>query len=660
VRIDRVRIDGFGRFEHLDLALGSGLNVLHGPNEAGKSTLLAFVRAVLFGFERKSSPARYEPVGGSSIGGELHLLTRQGPMIVRRTGSPRRYDGQLALRGPAGELLEEARLADALGGIGRDLYYQVFAFGLDELSSFEALAEQGSVSEALFAAGMQGAQRLPYAGKVLREGADALFTPRGQKPELSLLLKDLDSTQAALRTLGDRPAEHSQRVRRLEEVEAELVSFEERAAAASARRDELRRLASALEDLSRLDRVEAELASLPALDGFPEQGAARLEELLERQAQARAEVDERLAEQAALEEVLEVLGAEPPVASRQAEVRAALNGFTARAQARRALPAKWAALDERQRQAAEQLRGLGLSLDAGGLLALELSEREKGELLAFRDGLREARARIASAEERVRVVAGERDRLTEDQHRIGAERDRLSGGQAADLRRRQAALSRIEPARSELRRVSDGLRERASQEEARRAQTAPAPREVFPAWLGAAASVALLALAGASAWALDRRAAPWALGAAALLVLLLGLLQRRAAGSFRESAAAHRQREGWRAAELQRLTAERHALSREQAGARQVLATAEVEAGVAPGADAGALALHGQELAETLREIEIRERLSTELDALAARASRAVAAHQRLSAELAGVRDEAAALEAELARRPWRPSWPDG
>ncbi len=64
LRIDRLRVDGFGHFRQHELDLRPGMNLLFGQNEAGKSTLLAFVRAMLFGFERRaSSPRRVRSVG---------------------------------------------------------------------------------------------------------------------------------------------------------------------------------------------------------------------------------------------------------------------------------------------------------------------------------------------------------------------------------------------------------------------------------------------------------------------------------------------------------------------------------------------------------------------------------------------------------------------
>lgn len=49
--IDGWWVDGFGCLHDHEVAgLGTGVTVVVGANEAGKSTLLGFLRAVLFGF----------------------------------------------------------------------------------------------------------------------------------------------------------------------------------------------------------------------------------------------------------------------------------------------------------------------------------------------------------------------------------------------------------------------------------------------------------------------------------------------------------------------------------------------------------------------------------------------------------------------------------
>ncbi|MBW8884897.1 MAG: AAA family ATPase, partial [Planctomycetia bacterium] len=50
MRIKRIEIDGFGVWKGLALEeLSDQATVIYGPNEAGKTTLMQFVRAVLYG-----------------------------------------------------------------------------------------------------------------------------------------------------------------------------------------------------------------------------------------------------------------------------------------------------------------------------------------------------------------------------------------------------------------------------------------------------------------------------------------------------------------------------------------------------------------------------------------------------------------------------------
>jgi uncharacterized protein YhaN len=64
MRIVRLRLDRFGHFQNvaLDFSEGSPLAVVVGPNEAGKSTLLHAIRALLFGFPHQTPyDFRFEP-----------------------------------------------------------------------------------------------------------------------------------------------------------------------------------------------------------------------------------------------------------------------------------------------------------------------------------------------------------------------------------------------------------------------------------------------------------------------------------------------------------------------------------------------------------------------------------------------------------------------
>ena len=72
MRILNLHINGFGKLQNRDFSFDSGLNVVYGQNEAGKSTLHTFIRGMLFGIEKQRGRAskndlysKYEPWEGS-------------------------------------------------------------------------------------------------------------------------------------------------------------------------------------------------------------------------------------------------------------------------------------------------------------------------------------------------------------------------------------------------------------------------------------------------------------------------------------------------------------------------------------------------------------------------------------------------------------------
>lgn len=81
----------FGRLENETLSLSSGLNVIHAPNEGGKSTWTTFLRVMLYGLNtRDRSPnaekRRYMPWSGSAMQGRMDLSAAAGDLtIIRRT-----------------------------------------------------------------------------------------------------------------------------------------------------------------------------------------------------------------------------------------------------------------------------------------------------------------------------------------------------------------------------------------------------------------------------------------------------------------------------------------------------------------------------------------------------------------------------------------------
>lgn len=70
MKIERIEIDGFGCHKDLSLSFREDFNLLCGKNESGKSTILAFVETILYGFEGDGRNF-WRPWNGGPFGGTL-------------------------------------------------------------------------------------------------------------------------------------------------------------------------------------------------------------------------------------------------------------------------------------------------------------------------------------------------------------------------------------------------------------------------------------------------------------------------------------------------------------------------------------------------------------------------------------------------------------
>lgn len=134
--IEQLNIDAFGKMRNVRMRFESGLTVIYGANESGKSTLMAFVRAMLYGMNGRSASLqlndrkRCMPWGAVSMGGSLRLRDGSSIYEIQRTfGQTKKSDicrvtdvltGEI-LPVPAGEEpgqvllgIDEAMFADTL------------------------------------------------------------------------------------------------------------------------------------------------------------------------------------------------------------------------------------------------------------------------------------------------------------------------------------------------------------------------------------------------------------------------------------------------------------------------------------------------------------------------------------------------------------------
>lgn len=258
----RFQVDGFGVWRDLTLdGLDPGLNVLVAPNEGGKTTLMSFARAVLYGFRQRNHPERYEPLRGGRHGGFLEVADGEAVYRITRT-QDNSSAGALQVTDASGETLPEATLERLLRGTTRELYENVFAFGLSELQRIESMRSE-EIAAHIYSAGMAAAGTDPLGFREeLEEHRRELFLPRGKKQRVTVAMSRIQALQREIEPLQQLPEEHAQALEQSTVLKARLRTLDADVAKRQAELDAARRARGAWGDYEELLGAESALDAL--------------------------------------------------------------------------------------------------------------------------------------------------------------------------------------------------------------------------------------------------------------------------------------------------------------------------------------------------------------------------------------------------------------
>jgi uncharacterized protein YhaN len=409
MRLEELHLDGFGHFHQRTFALADGpVTVFYGPNEAGKTTLLAFIRTILFGFPRQGRNAHYPPLAGGSHGGRIRLSGDGGEVYILERYSAAN-GGRVALRAGGGEPLDANTVLSRITGQATpNLFNSVFAFSIDELQEIGALNET-SVSGAIYSAG-QGVPGLPALSRSLGERRGRIFTSgRGRAQEIPRLVNELRDIDGKLGAIEGNAGRYRDITARKLQIEEALRSCDEEQGRLNARQAEVNNLKAAREDWIELTGCEAHLETLPRYERFPDDPIPRLEGIEERARGAGNDVNEAVEQLKLAEEAVAAIAPEEgllEIAARIEEIRRGRTSYGAVHD----LPERQEELRALEETLAERLRGLGDAWDETNLDVLDLSITTHAEVDNWKSRLVEAiaaaaGARIKAEQERDRVNA---------------------------------------------------------------------------------------------------------------------------------------------------------------------------------------------------------------------------------------------------------------
>ncbi|SDB12914.1 Uncharacterized protein YhaN [Desulfonatronum thiosulfatophilum] len=279
MKINRLELAAYGHFTNHSLDFTSatpGLHVVYGPNEAGKSTALRAIRALLYGIEARTADNFQHEYNKLLVGGVLQNRDGRELHFWRR----KRNVGDLLDRDH--QAIDQRILDEFLHGIEEPLFNSLFGIDHETLISGgkAILEQQGDVGQALFSAGVGLASLHGIIARLEQEGAD-LFKSGGSKPELNKAIKRHAELKSEMRNLCLAGSEWKKRRLALDELSGQLAETEQANQGVRTELERLQRLQRALPHMGKRDALREICATLVDVANLPIDFAARVPQALE-------------------------------------------------------------------------------------------------------------------------------------------------------------------------------------------------------------------------------------------------------------------------------------------------------------------------------------------------------------------------------------------
>ncbi|MCY9806977.1 AAA family ATPase [Lentilactobacillus senioris] len=217
--IKEITIYGYGKWIDQHFSFTAPVQVVYGPNEAGKSTMIDFIISVLFGFQtkRQAIHGQYIPKNSSAYGGEIVFIDQETTYrLTRTTGT---HGGKVDFYDMTHETeLSNSDLQKILGPIDRSVYTSFFYFGeLDQQAFYKMSIDDLRLR--IQQIGISNANDWFELQADLQKKADSLYTPRGRKPLINQQLKEYNQLVNQVETAKDKYPQYDQQTAQLKQLQ---------------------------------------------------------------------------------------------------------------------------------------------------------------------------------------------------------------------------------------------------------------------------------------------------------------------------------------------------------------------------------------------------------------------------------------------------------
>ncbi len=197
--IKSLEIYGYGQFVQRKIEFNRKFTEIYGENEAGKSTIQAFIHSILFGFPtKKSKEPRLEPRLGNQYGGKLELIFDDGieAEVERIKGSAQ---GDVKVYLADGTIRDEAWLNKKLNYISKKTYQGIFSFDVLGLQDIHRNLDEKQLQDYLLEAGALGSTEFTSMRDTIGQKKDELYKKAGKNPIINQQIEQLKYLEGQIR-----------------------------------------------------------------------------------------------------------------------------------------------------------------------------------------------------------------------------------------------------------------------------------------------------------------------------------------------------------------------------------------------------------------------------------------------------------------------------
>lgn len=267
MKLKKIEIVNFGQLSNLSFDLPSSkLNVFFGKNEAGKSTTVAFIKQVLFGFYLRSNSAPffedYKPLAHvSPMGGSLYFEDEKSGDRYKLERLWAKGDktkrGILTVK-KDGEVVPESVFFDKIHNIDGDFYADSFIFNQEMLGQVAGL-RQNDLLERIYYLGATNSNQLLEERDSFNKEASKLFKKTGKKPEVNRLLKELAQKRNDLTQSQDEFVQYKDLHKKFDTQNDELNKVKQEFKDLNTKKEHLTDLGKDLENYQNLKKLQTEI-----------------------------------------------------------------------------------------------------------------------------------------------------------------------------------------------------------------------------------------------------------------------------------------------------------------------------------------------------------------------------------------------------------------